>query len=271
MSLLIVIALLIWHISNILPLIRILIIQSHFIPVQLSETHLDPIQGLWAATGKSQHCCPPVAWGRGTPALCCACMSWPQSYFLQEISSGEGHAVICYVKWMCMHRVRGKPANQPHLDAKAGALREGKWKQITFKSRSFSTVQVVLECDCEGFVTAWGCAGPSTWMRNKPLPFTVLTCNFPIYTHTVWQGLTSHRGLCSFHPFLFQSCVPPCLKERHKKHAHIQVVQSTPVSCCWHQVQDADSVPAGDFHGKCEQIDKPQMERQARAGSQQLW
>lgn len=53
-----------------------------------------------------------------------------------------------------MQRVRGKPANQPRLDAKAGALRKGKGKEITFKSRSFSTVQVVPECDCKGFVTA---------------------------------------------------------------------------------------------------------------------
>lgn len=69
LSLLIVIAFLIWHISNILPLIRILIIQPHFIPLVLPLGFLKPAQlwceGSWlVAQGRSRQgllrsLCPP--------------------------------------------------------------------------------------------------------------------------------------------------------------------------------------------------------------------
>lgn len=50
-----------------------------------------------------------------------------------------------------MHRFRGKPAC---LDAKPPVLQEGEGKEMVFKSRSFSALQVVLERDCKGFMTA---------------------------------------------------------------------------------------------------------------------
>lgn len=141
LSLLIVIAFLIWHISNIFSLIRILIIQAHFIPVVLPLGFLKPAQLLCkgshsVAQGRSRQgqlclwvpepCIPCIHHITQGQSMCpshpfctwspqCACRNWPQPLFLTtgtEISvSWRGvlrFAPCCFLEWTFVYRFRGK-------------------------------------------------------------------------------------------------------------------------------------------------------------------
>lgn len=130
LSLLIVIAFLIWHISNIFSLIRIPIIQPHFIPVVLPLGFLKPAQLLCKGSrlaarwrSRREHPCPwvparapakpcvhHVTQGKGvlftpssweTHTQLCVCRNRPQPLFLTtgnrrgDFHQLKGHAGFC--------------------------------------------------------------------------------------------------------------------------------------------------------------------------------